>query len=73
MTDVQKRILRLYRLMPGAPRIPGGRGAELKWGEVMANDHWAFCAAIEAMITEGIEDMATAAGFSPAERNRLKR
>lgn len=44
-----ENILRLYRQMPGAPRIPTEDGFEMT-GDVMGNDHWNFCEAIVDMM-----------------------
>jgi len=37
-------IARLYRSMPGAPRIPVDPDSGFAlWGEVEGNEHWEFC------------------------------
>lgn len=45
MDDRTKRIINLYRFMPGAPQPPSDERGVL-WGEVMGNEHWDFCEAI---------------------------
>lgn len=44
-----QQIVRLYRLMPGAPPIPTQDGRAM-WGDVEGNDHWNFCAEIVDLI-----------------------
>lgn len=44
-----ENILRLYRQMPGAPRIPTEDGYEMT-GDVAGNDHWNFCEAIVDLV-----------------------
>jgi hypothetical protein len=49
MTELARKTLMLYRLMPGAPPIPHRDGAEMI-GDVMGNAHWEFCETIVIMI-----------------------
>ena len=37
-----RRIIDLYRTMPGAP-MPQMEDGNYLWGEVGGNDHWCFC------------------------------
>lgn len=46
------KVLDLYRAMPGAPPIPVEDGVELV-GDVMTNQHWAFCKLIFDLVNGG--------------------
>jgi hypothetical protein len=49
MPEVEQMAKDLYRAMPGAPPVPVD-GWDEAWGDVMGNQHWAFCEAIARMI-----------------------
>lgn len=54
MRPAEKRIEimthHLYRAMPGARRVPVDTDGNTLWGEVMGEDHYAFCERIARLI-----------------------